>query len=351
MRKLILIALVTLLSSCSSNPKGNTKSESSIPVPSALSSPYPKSSKASIDYFVSDVYGPFNVGDPDFDATFSYRANISNQQIIESIEICPFSSGSPYATINHAPFYYQDNALIETTFTIPIHHYLTNKGLTLKFELLSYPSREVLKSYETKFFPNVQPGWTAEELKKGFYFTKYIGFYGSGQALSPVTETFNFKYIGDFIDNNYYYRLDLANNYITYDSLFDLSYEAINLKFEDRDYVFRYFSHDSNDNVILPIKAKLDSNDKVSFIFKNPLFVNKDTLDMSDSRRAGYVRTGYFYLPINKRDLLDEKAFTLEFVNFGKCKLNASFPLEYITGNSLVGTAGSSKYHVVGGVK
>ena len=352
MRNLFPILLVVFLSSCTSVSKGTVTSNSSEETPSSNNaySPY-YSNRSGVDYFVSDVYGPFNIGDPDFDATFSYRANIDNQHIIESFQLFPFNSQEPYVTTNHVPFGYRNNALIQTTFTIPINRYLTNKGLTLKFELLAYPSREVLRSYSTHLFPLTQPGWSVDDMKTGYCITRSIGFYGSGQTLSPISESFNFSYLGDYIDNEYYYRLDFSNNYMKYDSKFDLTYGSVNLKIEDKNNIFPYFSHDSNDNITVPLKATKGKNEVVTFSLKNVLFVNRKTLEMSDSNQFGFIATRDFYLPVNKRNKINNKTFSFEFNNFGKSGVTASFPVQYIAGEPLVGTSGDAKFYVVGGVK
>ena len=350
MRNLSPFLLVFLLSSCASVSKNVTTSKDLEVDSSSNYSPY-QSNKARIDYFASDVYGPFNVGDPDFDATFSYRANIDNQHIIESFQLFPFNSQEPYVTTNHAHFLYRNNALIQTTFNVPINRYLTNKGLTLKFEILAYPSREVLKSYSAMLFPCIQPGWSVESMKAGYCFTRSIGFYGNGQALANITEGFDFSYLDDYIDNEYYYRLDLKNNYIIYDSKFDLTYGTINLKIEDKNNLFPYFSHDSNDNIVIPLKATQEENGKVAFSIKNTLFVNRKTLQMSDSMQFGFIATRDFYLPINGRDKLNNQMMSFEITNFGKIKITGSFPLRYIAGEPLVGTSGDAKFYVTGGVK
>ena len=350
MRNFIPILLIVFLSSCTPTSKDTIVSNGLEASSANTYSPY-HSNRSGVDYFASDVYGPFNIGDPDFDATFSYRANIDNQHIIERFQLFPFNSKDPYVTTNHTHFAYLNNALIETTFSVPIHRYLTNKGLTLKFELLAYPSMQVLKSYSTHLFPLTQPGWSIDDMKGGYLFTRSIGFYGSGQTLSPITESFNFSYLGDYIENEYYYRLDIKNNYMKYDSKFDLTYGSISLKIEDRDNVFKYFSHDSNNNIVIPLKATQEENEKVTFSIKNNLYVNRQTLEMSDSRRSGFSPTKVFYMPLNKRDEINNKTLSFEINDFGKSKLNASFPLQYVAGESLLGTSAEAKYYVIGGVK
>ena len=351
MRKLLPFLLITFLTSCSSSPKSKNALNASSQAPSPATSPYPNSlSKGGADYFASDIYGPFSVGDPDFDAKFTYRADIDNQKIMERLLLCDIS-GDPYVSTNHAPFNYTNRALIETTFTIPIHRYLTDKGLTLKFQILNSSSMQVLKSYSVSIYPCVQAGWTYEEYMRGLYITRNIGFYGNGKSLQGITEAYYFHHIGEYIDNDYYYRLDLNNNYMNYDSLFELTYDAINLKFEDSENAFPSLKHDSKKNVVIPLKATVDDEATARFSIKNALYVNKLTLEMADSYQEGYIKTHDLYFPINKRDQLNEKMMYMEFVNYGKSKVNMTFPMQYLCGQPYIGSSANSHYFVVGGVK
>ena len=349
MRKLLCILSIVLITSCSSSQKSKeaAKSVSS----SVVTSPYSyRSIKSDADYFSSDIYGPFYVGDPDFEAKFTYRANIENQQIVENFLLCD-TSGNPYASTNHAPIYYSNHALIETSFTVPIYRYLTEKGVILKFRILSHPSREVLKEYKITIYPCVQAGWTYEEYMSGLYITRNIGFYANGKGFKGVTEAYYFHHIGEYIDNDYYYRLDLEKNYMNYDSLFELTYDAINLKFPDQDNLFPDIKHDSKKNIVLPLRATVDEEATARFSIKNALYVNKSTLQMSDSYQKGYSKTYDLYLPVNQRDKLNNKQMYIEFVNYGKSKVNMTFPMEFICGDPLFGTSADSHYYVIGGVK
>jgi len=350
MRKLIPFLFIVFLSSCTSQQKGNTSRDSFNQTSHPSSSQIIQSQKATVDYFSSDIYGPFHVGDSDFDAKFTYRLDIENQKIYERMLICSIS-GDTYVSTNHTPFSYQNNASINTTFTIPIKNYLTENGLTLKFEILSYPDRKVLKSYSVSIYPCLQAGWTYEQYMRGLYITRNIGFYGNGKSLTGITEAYYFHHIGEYVDNEYYYRLDLENNYMNYDSIFKLSYDSINLKIADRDNLFPNFKHDKNKNINIPLKATVNDEAKVSFSIKNTLYVNESTLEMRGSYQKGYTPTRDFYFPINKREKLIGTRMYLEFVNYGKSKVNMTFPLQYIAGEPLVGNSGSAKYFVTGGVK
>ena len=89
----------------------------------------------------------------------------------------------------------------------------------------------------------------------------------------------------------------------------------------------------------------------MTFSIKNTLFVNRKTLQMSDSMQFGFIATRDFYLPINGRDKLNNQMMSFEITNFGKIKITGSFPLRYIAGEPLVGTSGDAKFYVTGGVK
>ena len=311
-----------------------------------------KSSSSQIDdssaYFSCPTYGPFIVGDPDFDVTFTYRIFGPSRRIMERLRI--FSpSGSVLHTSRKTDRDYVEDSLETVTFTMPIKDYLTNKGLTFKFEILNRPSNTILCEYGTTFYPaeNVNP--TVQELKSGVYETKSIGFYGDGETIKNINERFDFTTIGDYLDIDYYYRLNIKDIFFKYQSSLPFSCDEVNLRFEDRENLFPYMPH-NNYEVTIPLTTTF-GKEKVTMSYKNRFFVNKRTLQLSTSSAAGFTLSNYFYLPINGKKIFNNKLLYLDVVGVGVSKITASFPIRYVADRSLVGLCGDSDYYVEGGVK
>jgi len=300
------------------------------------------------DYFKCPVYGPFQVGDPDFDATFQYRADIDNQQILERLRILT-PSGEVLNANTKVSKYYEDNALEEVTFKVPIRNCLSVKGITLKFEILAKSNRAILKSYSATIYPLSAPNNNYQYYRNNVFETLPIGFCGDGRGMKEVKETINFTHLGDYLESDYYYRLDVNNKYLLYSSDFSLTYKSLNLRFEDHEYLFPYYTHDVNDNVIIPLDFSAYQG-KVSLRYKHNFYVNKRTLETGDVYHNGFIFSPSFYLPINGKERFDNKILYLDFVEFSKTKITMSYPLRYISGKALVGTSPEGEYYISGGI-
>ena len=302
-----------------------------------------------IDYFLCPTYGPFHVGDRDFTATFQYRANIDNQEIIERLRLLDTNNNVLQASSKAAKMY-SNNELIEVSFNVPIRDYLTESGIILKFEIIKKSNYSVLKTYSTTLYPLTSVSNNANYLKQNIISTNPIGFYGDGEGMKTISETFDFTKLGDYLDINYYYHLNIKKNQFYYTSDFPLSYTAINLRFEDHDFLFPYFSHDSSFNVNVPLRASV-TNSKVTLSYKNYFYVNKRTLQVSQTAKTGFTLTPELYLPINGKNRFNNKLLYLDFVDFGQSKITVSFPIRYQVNKSLVGVSDDGINYVSGGVK
>ena len=328
--------------------------DSSLPIIISSSSSSKKSSSASIatnyeDYFNCQLYGPFSVGNNNIDATFEYRANISNQIIIERIRLFN-SNNSVVASASKASKLYQNNALMSVTFTIPIRDYLTNQGLTLKFEILNNNNYSVLKAYSASIFPVSKPDVSYLSLKQNIYETKSLGFYGNGAQMCEAKETYDFRTIEDYLDVDYYYRLDLSTISFRYSSPFPFEYGEVYLRFEDRDNLFPYFTHDSSGYLAIPIDL-IENNGLITLKFTNHFYIYKRTLQISNIYRNDFVLTNDFYLPINGKNRFNNKVLYLDINGIGKSQLEVSFLIRYLVDKSLAGVSNDGINYVGGGSK
>lgn len=317
------------------------------PISSSSSSSYSNPNDSS-DYFSCPVYGPFKVGDPNFDASFTYRIFGPSRQIIERIRILSSTGSVVHASSKPSRDYIEDS--LETiSFTIPIRDYLTKDGITIKFEILDKRTRAIIREYGSTIYPVQDNNPTAQELKSAVYETKNIGFYGDGVTMKGITEKFDFTSIGDYLDIDYYYRINIKDIFFKYQSVFSFSCSSINLRFEDRENLFPYLIH--NDYIVsVPLKTT-SSGEKVSLNYKNYFYVNKRTLQLSNTSGTGFTLSSNFYLPINGKKVFNNKLLYLDFTGLGSSNITVSFPVRYVADRSLVGLCGDSGYYVEGGVK
>ena len=324
-------------------------------IPSVFSIEKPSSSQTqysdpndSAAYFSCPTYGPFRVGDPDIDVSFTYRIFGPSRQIIERLRV--FSpSGSAIYSISKTARDYIEDSLDTVTFTLPIHDFLTINGFTFKFEILNKANRKIITEYGTTIYPVEDTYPSAQQLKSAIYETKNIAFYGDGTTIKPISEKFDFTTIGDYLDIDYYYRLNIKDIFFNYQSVLPFSCLEIYLRFDDPEYLFINIPHDGN-SVSIPLRAMVGNN-KITLKYQKFFYINKRTLQPSTYYDPSYALSEYLYLPINGKRIFNNTVLYLDFVGLGYSNLNVSIPIRYVADRSLVGLCGDSDYYVEGGVK
>ena len=333
-------------------PKARISSKSSsrfsfIPIDSSSTS---SSEPVGTDYFDCRTFGPFNLSTVtnSVPITFTYELySIASQSIVERVRLLN-SSNSVVASISQPYFYYSVGTRKSVNFSLPIRDNLTRNGLTLKFELVNASTYAIVKTYSATFYPSSDSyiNWTT--LKQEPYTSKSLGFYSKDDDIEPLIEVLDFTSFGDYLDVDYYYRLDLSKNVITYPNDCAFRYTNAYLSFNDSADLFPYLDHQSSGDIYLPLTMTKE-NEKITFKFKNTFYINKRTLQMSNTYRAGFVSTKDFYLPVNGRMKFNGKQLYYVLEGIGIDNISTSFPIKYDVSTSLVGLCTDGDYCVVGG--
>lgn len=363
MNKIAPLLITTILASSFNNQILNNKEdhETNIipsfsivnPIDDASSSIINTSSPSSSslnesDVFICDQYGPFYLPCQNFDATFKYALNsISSSEIIERIRLLD-ANNNVVASSSKGAKNITKGEMFSVTFTIPVRNYLTENGLTLKFEIIDRYTYEIIKDFSSRFYPVTGVTVPYNTLKNSCYISKSFGFYGDGTVMKNLTEAFDFRYLGDYLNVNYYYDLDISKNYFYYQYSHTISYKSITLRFNDRENQFPYLTHQSNGDILIPLSLKQDGY-QISFMFKNKFYVDVKTLKISDTYRQDFALTKRFYLPVNGRDKMNGKTFYIDIDGLGTSELSTTIDLKYYANKSLVGISTDGENYVVGG--
>ena len=336
-------------SSSSSSPSLPSSSSSSMNQPSTSSSSSSSSYEPSDDedYFSCPRYGPFTLGNvPTTKVSFTYELRtIASQTIRERVRL--FRKGSVVSANTSGAFSYTKGTRKTTTFNVPIRDYWTNDGLEIRFEILN-SSYSIIKSYSAPFYPPSNSQKSASTLKNNLYTSNSLGFYGDGIQMNELKETFDFRTIGDYIDNDYYYRLDIARNYFLYPNNFTLTCKSAKLRFNDDENIFSSYTHTNNGDIEIPLYL-YNSGERICFGFNKTFYVNKRTLEISDTYHSGWITTPSFYLPVNGRKKFNGRTIYFELNELGFDKISTVIPLRYELDRAIVGACSDSDYCVVGG--
>ena len=302
------------------------------------------------DYFSCTKFGPFSLSTVtnNVSVSFTYQLySISNQNIVERVRLFN-SSNSVVSTVSKSYIYYKKGTLNNVSFNLRIRDYLTRNGLTLKFEIIRESDYAVLKSYSTTFYPSSDSQISWVSLKQTPHVSQSLGFYSDDSEMKPLIETLDFTHFGDYLDIDYYYRLDIKKNTINYPNDFDFRYKNAYLTFNDSDYLFPYLNHQASGDVSLPLSMNRKDN-QIYLTYKNNFYINKRTLQISDTYRNGFVTTKDFYLPVNGRSIFNGKQLYFVLKGIGLDNISTTIPLKYETTRSLVGICKDGDYCIIGG--
>ena len=302
------------------------------------------------DYFRCSTFGPFSLDTVTNNetVTFTYELNnILSQDIIERVRIFN-SSNSVVSASSNASIYYRKGTRNTTSFTIRLRDYLTSNGLTLKFEIVSKSNRTVLKDYSATFYPTGDEEISWVSLKQSPHVSRSLGFYSKDSEIKPLVETLDFTHFGDYLNVDYYYRLDVNKNVIDYPNDCSFKFNNAYLIFNDNNYLFPYMSHQSTGDITIPLTA-IKSDGHVYLNCKDTYYINKRTLQISDTYRNGFVTTRDFYLPVNGRSKFNGKQLFFVLEGFGLDNISTTIPIRYEASNSLVGICTDGDYCIIGG--
>ena len=103
-------------------------------------------------------------------------------------------------------------------------------------------------------------------------------------------------------------------------------------------------------SIKLGLSLALESN-YYCFSYSTQLYVDKKTLNMSNTPRDGFLATNNFYLPINrKHDLLD-MPIRFEIKKLGMSNITLSWTTKLSMTGNLVGNCHNSEYCITGEIE
>nr|MCR5505846.1 hypothetical protein [Bacilli bacterium] len=162
----------------------------------------------------------------------------------------------------------------------------------------------------------------------------------------PIEEKFQFPDYIDYFNIDVYHRLDLNSLSFKYSSAASFKYGSCSLTYYDFDGVFPYLEHDEEHKVTIPLSLSI-SNQKAVFSYRDIMYVNSKTLQMSLKEKEGFVKTRFFYLPVNKKEKLLEEKMYVDLKEAGLSKNDIHWELTYLANRNVVGDCDDSDYCVV----
>lgn len=291
------------------------------------------------------VIGPFEEGADDYQlkgvATPHY-----DYDFLREIMYINYRDGSTYSAIMTSWHGVVKDMKFDLTFNLPLRDMLFDDGINVRLLFIDH-DKNVRSEYTFNLSPIKPKTINPKDYMDIYYEINDIivdpDCYGQ-----EISERFMFIDFPDYINVDYYYRLKIDDLSMAYESMKEFVEQKGYIRFYDYYRIFPYL--DNKEEVPyfdIPIVAKMVNN-LVKFEFSQQMFVNSQSLQMSLRPIKGFVRTKYFYFPLNKSEQLIYQIFTLHFDAFGYGKTSFSWDMRYLTNRTLIGDCNNSEYCVKG---
>ena len=229
---------------------------------------------------------------------------------------------------------------------MPIHSMLSENGIDCKVQIIDLSNKEIV-GYTFSLKPITRDRINVSDYIRSTYSKEDI-VVDPDNYQTKRSEQYRFYGFLDYFNEDNYYRLNLNKLRMTYSC--SKSFPGCNakLKFTDYNNVFPLINGGQlNTSFEIPLRYTYTSG-VIWFDFPEQMYVNPKTLEMSLNARPEFRLTKYFYLPINKKDMLLDQTFSLEVTDFGYNKTSFSWDITYLNNRNLLGDCDNSDYCVVG---
>lgn len=296
----------------------------------------------------SETFGPYFKGQnvEDYEITVTASPSLRNKKISIKMLVYNYTFTKYYGVQEQI----LDKVLVPRTIYLQtfIRDYMNDEGIGYIIQYSNFTSGELLLEYRIPLRASHQQDITLDinttTINSGYAFRlnkTEVEFFDYD------LNCYNFT---DYLYNDKYYRLDLTQFYFTTqyaDQMDNTSFQMIILSPGS---CFPLLPREKNGTIALNIKF-VENNGEFHINFKQKLFVEPQTLEMSTYQYMNFELTRYFYLPRNQQASMDGMRFRFVIKNMGATKNNISWDVRYTVGSNLIGECYDSDYCIGSGVR
>ena len=304
---------------------------------------FPSLASLNVSYLKCNLYGPFSKDDPNPTIEMSYQSPVSD--IYEYIVISEIGSSSPLYRKTITNHTIDSSGRINFSFVLPLDDYFLDSGIRLCFNFASRSMQYDSYGIYTEFYPKKKVFINSAQTKTYSISDTMFKF---PYSVNAVTEKYDFNDTVSTFQNKDYFTLPLTG--------ISFKYTLTNEKFTCKDcYLttdnpYGFFNNCMKDGIVkIPLKCSYSSS-KVTFSYKNSMYVNNDTFFMSLSSLYNHQQTNNFYLPRNKGKEMDDTKFTIVMEGCGRNDTTINIPLTYYSLRNHFGSCSDSDYCIRGGI-
>ena len=170
------------------------------------------------------------------------------------------------------------------------------------------------------------------------------------QSNTKITsETYDFRGVNEYITVDGENRIDITTVQFGYNR--GSYFKHKNAYLEILDYQDIYSGISKVDHrFTIPLSINKSAS-KIGFRLNSNLYVNLNTLEMSDIYHDNYVETGDFYIPIGKEKQFEQNEVNIVIEEAGFSCNKVIIPLSYFASSKLFGACYEAEYCIEGGIR
>lgn len=292
-----------------------------------------------------DVIGPFEANCDDYLLQGYYKAK-RNQSGIRERMVLDAKDGEYVHSYTTKAHNVSLGETVNMSFNLPLNSMLSSSGIHGKIMILN-SSSTALNTIEFNLKPAPRTKINVKDYINDYYQSPDV-VVDIDDYENKHIEQFRFDGFIDYFNTDSYYRIDINDLYMTYNSPKAFAPCRGSLEFVDYNKVFPYLDNQEPvPSFNIPVIAE-ENEGIISFRFENMMYVNPQTLDMSLIARPGFQLTKYFYLPVNKSEELLDQVFTLKMEDFAHSHVSFDWDIRYVNDRNLIGDCSNSDYCVQG---
>lgn len=234
-----------------------------------------------------------------------------------------------------------------TTYRIsyPIKYQLTGNGLRFEYDI-SYRSTSF--SCSGVLYPFNKQVVNVFQHRDGIYqiHNRYLKL--QTKAVIDV-ESYDFRNLNEYLSKNVNNSIDFSSIKFQFLHDYDFSYTKAVYRIKDYKGVYPYLRK-VDDEVEIAISC-IKNGYNISVDVVEDLYVNPETLDMSNYQAPGYVPTDELYIPLGKQELLQQNDSYILIEEAGYSAIDLMIPFTYYFNKKMIGLCYESDYCIEGGIK
>lgn len=242
------------------------------------------------------------------------------------------------------------DTLWKLNYTFKFAYRIPDGGLKIKF---STSGRGLAaKSCEILIYKELVETINCREYKNYPYIVENRTFSIRDSVVGNNKEQFQFADTVDYLSINGNYELDLNEIMFNFSGMTSLGNKDQDkyLRIQDTNDNFKYISKDKDGYINIPVMLN-QKNKEVRVSFKNKMYYNPFTLDMSLNKRVGFEETNKFYISPKFFKDLESSKIELRMNKLGMNSLTGILDFRFESDRKFIGLCYDSTYCFEGGIR